>query len=98
SVMAHDMTHGFNCVYRIENAARHLALVDELVERYRAVKLGPTYELRYEDLVADQGGETERLMEAIGLPMEPPQLSFHERTHVSPTPSYAQVREPLNDR
>jgi tetratricopeptide (TPR) repeat protein len=98
SVMAHDMTHGFNCAYRLEDAARHLALVDELVEGYRAVKLGPTYELRYEDLVADQAGETERLMEAIGLPIEAPQLSFHERTHVSPTPSYAQVREPLNDR
>ena len=98
SVMAHDMTHGFNCAYRIEDAARHLALVDELVERYRAANLGPTCELRYEDLVADQAGETERLMKAIGLPMEPPQLSFHNRAHVSPTPSYAQVREPLNDR
>jgi hypothetical protein len=37
-------------------------------------------------------------MAAIGLPMEPAQLRFHERPTVSPTPSYAQVREPLNDR
>ena len=94
SVMAHDMTHGFNCGYRLEDAAHHLALVDELMETSR----GPIPELRYEALVADQRGETERLMAAVGLPMEPGQLRFHERNEVSPTPSYAQVREPLNDR
>ena len=98
SVMANDMTHGFNCGYRLEDAARHLALVDHLLDDYRQSGMGPTYELRYESLVADQSHETEQLMEAIGLTMEPAQLSFHERKAVSPTPSYAQVRKALNDR
>lgn len=98
SVMAHDMTHGFNCAYRLENAARHMALVDELMDTYRASGLGPTHETRYETLVADQAGETGRLMSAIGLAMEPAQLRFHDRREVSPTPSYAQVSKPLNDR
>ena len=98
SVMAYDMTHGFNCGYRLEDAARHLALVDDLLETCDQSGVGPTYELRYEALVADQAGETERLMAAIGLPMESGQLRFHERAGVSPTPSYAQVREPLNER
>jgi Tfp pilus assembly protein PilF len=98
SVMAHDMTHGFNCAYRLEDAARHLALVDRLTAHYRAAGIAITCELQYEALVADQSGETARLMAAIGLPMEPAQLNFHERESVSPTPSYAQVREPLNDR
>lgn len=98
SVVAHDMTHGFNCAYRPEDAARHLALIDDLVERYAAAGLRPTHELRYESLVADQRGETERLMRALGLDIEESQLRFHERTFVSPTPSYAQVREPMNDR
>ena len=98
SVMGHDMTHGFYCSYRLEDAARHFALVDEVVERYSSSGLGRTHELRYEMLVADQARETERLMEAIGLAMEAQQLRFHERSHVSPTPSYAQVREPLTDR
>ena len=98
SVMAHDMTHGFNCAYRLEDAARHLALVDRLTAQYRAVGIAITHELQYEALVADQSGETTRLMAAIGLPMESAQLNFHERESVSPTPSYAQVREPLNDR
>jgi hypothetical protein len=98
SVMAHDMTHGFNCAYRLEDAARHLALIDDLLSQYRAAGIEITYELRYEALISDQRAETERLMAAIGLPLELPQLSFHERETVSPTPSYAQVREPLNDR
>jgi hypothetical protein len=98
SVLAHDMTHGFNCSYRPEDAARHLALVDGLLERYGAAAVGPTYELRYESLVADQAGETERLMAAVGLPMEAAQMSFHERSAVPATPSYAQVKQPLNDR
>jgi tetratricopeptide (TPR) repeat protein len=98
SVMAHDMTHGFNCAYRLEDAARHLALVDRLVAEYRNAGIAITHELKYETLVADQVGETERLMAAIGLPMEPAQLRFHERAAVSQTPSYVQVREPLNDR
>jgi tetratricopeptide (TPR) repeat protein len=98
SVMAHDMTHGFNCGYRLKDAARHLALVDRLVESYRLSGFGPTHELHYESLVEDQVGETERLMHAIGLPMEPAQLHFHERAEVSPTPSYAQVQQPLNNR
>ena len=92
------MTHGFNCAYRLEDAARHLAVVDDLLERYRTAGFGPTHELRYESLVEDQAGETERLMNAVGLDMQPAQLRFHERASVPSTPSYAQIREPLNDR
>lgn len=98
SVMGHDMTHGFNCGYRLEDAARHLALVHRLLQQYREAGAGPTCELRYETLVADQQGETRRLMESIGLEVQPSQLRFHERAAVSATPSYAQAREPLNSR
>ena len=30
--------------------------------------------------------------------MEPAQLAFHESQRFAPTPSYAQVQDPLNDR
>ena len=98
SVMAHDMTHGFNCGYRLEDSARHIVMVHRLLEHYRATGIGPTYELRYERLVAHQEAETQRLMGSLGLEMQPSQLSFHERATVSPTPSYAQVTEPINSR
>lgn len=97
SVIAHDMTHGFNCAYRLEDAARHLGLMDELIVRYRRAGMSIWHKLRYESLVYDQAGETQRLMAAIGLEMEPAQLRFFEQETVSPTPSYAQVRQPLND-
>jgi len=98
SVMAHDMTHGFHCGYRLEDAARHLALIDDLVARYQAAGILVTHELGYEALVADQAGETDRLMAAVGLAVEPAQRRFHESRRIAPTPSYAQVQAPLNDR
>jgi len=98
SIMAHEMTHGFYSAYRLEDAARHFALSDWLVEQYRAAGLGPTCDLRYETLVANQAEETERLTASVGLQMEPEQLNFHERGAVPATPSYEQVRRPLNDR
>jgi tetratricopeptide (TPR) repeat protein len=96
SVMAHEMTHGFNCSYSLEDAARHLALTDRLMEKYRAAEFGPTYDLRYESLVANQAEETERLTAAMGLEVEPTQLKFHESGAVPATPSYVQVSKPLN--
>jgi tetratricopeptide (TPR) repeat protein len=98
SVMSHDMTHGFHCAYRLQDSARHLALVDRLLAKFGDAGIGATHELCYEYLVRDQVRETERLMEAVALPLEESQLSFHERASVSPTPSYAQVAEPMNDR
>ena len=98
SIMAHEMTHGFYSAYRLEDAARHFALSDWLVDQYSAAGFGPTFNLRYETLVANQAEETERLTAAVGLEMEPEQLNFHERGAVPATPSYEQVRQPLNDR
>jgi tetratricopeptide (TPR) repeat protein len=97
SVMAHEMTHGFNCSYRLEDAARHLALADWLLEQYSAAGFGPTCHIQYETLVANQAEETARLTAAVGLDMEPAQINFHEAGAVPATPSYAQVSKPLND-
>jgi hypothetical protein len=97
SAMQHDMTHGFHCTYKLEDAAYHLAAVSDLTEAYRAAGISP-YTFRYERFIADQQGETERLMALLGLPVEPAQLSFHANRRHAPTPSYAQVREPLHGR
>jgi len=98
SAMSHDFTHGFNCGYRLEDAARHYALIDTLMAEWRKLPGIAPHQLRYENFVAAQMGETEALMAHIGLPMEPGQLAFHESQRFAPTPSYAQVQEPLNDR
>jgi Tfp pilus assembly protein PilF len=97
SAMQHDMTHGFHCTYRLEDAAHHLAAVSDLTETHRAAGFEP-YRFRYESFIADQEGETERLMAFIGLDAEPAQQAFHQSRRHAPTPSYAQVREPLHGR
>jgi Tfp pilus assembly protein PilF len=98
SAMSHDFTHGFNCGYRLEDAARHYAAVDALMAQWRALPGIAPHALGYERFVAAQQAETQALMAHIGLAMEPTQLAFHESQRFAPTPSYAQVQEPLNDR
>lgn len=98
SMMSNNMTHGFNCGYRIEDVVHHLAAVFDLVEHYRReVDLGELV-LNYETLVADQAGQTRQLLDYLGLPFEDACLRFHENRRYAPTPSYAQVTEKLNDR
>ena len=96
SMLANNMTHGFACAYRIEDITHHLAAVFNLVEHYdRAV--GPAeHVLQYEALIADQAGETRRLLEYLGLRFEDACIRFHENRRYAPTPSYAQVAERLN--
>ena len=97
SAMQHDMTHGFHCTYRLADAARHFAAVADLTETYRVAGIAP-YPFRYESFIADQANETARLMDFIGLGTEPVQHAFHQSRRHAPTPSYAQVREPLHSR
>ena len=98
SMMSNNMTHGFNCGYRIEDIAHHLAAVFELLEHYRRELAPRDFVLRYESLVEDQNGQTARLLDYLGLPFEDACLRFHENPRYAPTPSYAQVTEKLNDR
>jgi Tfp pilus assembly protein PilF len=98
SMLSNNMTHGFHCGYRIEDISNHLAAVHGLVEHYgKELELNELV-LRYETLVADQEGQTRKLLDYLGLPFEVACLRFHENRRYAPTPSYAQVTEKLNDR
>jgi tetratricopeptide (TPR) repeat protein len=101
SMLSHNMTHGFNCGYRIEDIVHHLLAVADLDAHYaRELPAAADHELvlSYEKFIADQQGETARLLEFLGLPFEPATLEFHRNRRYAPTPSYAQVTERLNDR
>jgi hypothetical protein len=102
SMLSHNMTHGFNCGYRIEDIVHHLLAVADLDAHYARERsvLGLNRELilSYERFIADQEGETRRLLDFLGLPFEVACLSFHQNRRYAPTPSYAQVTERLNDR
>ena len=98
SVMSNNLTHGFNCGYRIEDTVHHFAAVFDLVEHYRRELGHDEHLLRYESFVANQVEETRGLLAYVGLPFDEACLRFHENRRHARTPSYAQVIEPLNDR
>jgi hypothetical protein len=98
SMLAHHLAHGFNCAYRIEDIVRHLAATSELVAHYERELGGFGLMLRYEDFIADQESQTRRLLAHVDLAFDAACLRFHESPRYAPTPSYARVAEPLNDR
>jgi len=102
SMLANNMTHGFNCGYRIEDIVHHLLAVSSLDMHY-ACELGSLghelgYELRYEHFIAGQREGTARLLDYLGLEFDDSCMNFHENPRYAPTPSYAQVTQKLNDR
>ena len=98
SMLSHNLTHGEFCGYRIEDIATHMRAVHALTGRYAAALGETALSVRYEDLVVDQETWTRRLLDHLGLPFEAACLRFHKNRRYAPTPSYAQVSEPLNDR
>jgi tetratricopeptide (TPR) repeat protein len=98
SVYSNLLTHGLYCAYALESAARHYALVADLVEHYsRELKLR-YLRVRYEDMVADQERTIREVMEFIGEQFDPGCLDFHDNRRYARTASYAQVTEKLYDR
>ena len=76
STMSNDVTQGFNCGYRIEDTAHHLAAVFDLFGHYRReLDLGD-YVLQYEALVADPAAQIRKLLDYLGLSFEEGCLRF----------------------
>jgi tetratricopeptide (TPR) repeat protein len=76
--------------------ARYYARFDRLVAFWQSRFPGRILELGYEALVADQEGETRRLLDHCGLGWDAATLAFHANTAAVATPSAAQVRRPIN--
>jgi hypothetical protein len=103
SILANNMTHGFNCGYAFPDIVHHLIAVSDLDAHYERTTRGSgvwprEFVLRYEDFVANQRDETEKLLRFLDLPFEDACLNFHRNPRYAPTPSYAQVTEKLNDK
>jgi hypothetical protein len=63
---------------------------------WRRILPNRVLELEYEALVADQEGETRRLLAHCGLDWSARCLEFHTNAAAVSTPSAAQVRRPIN--
>lgn len=95
SVFSNGLTHGFHCANALETAARHYALIAELIAHYRSVMAIRYHAVRYEDLVVDQEREVRALFAFIGEPFDPRTLDFHTNVRPARTASHAQVTEKL---
>lgn len=82
--------------YDLMDTARYYARFDRLMGLWESLFPGRVLQLSYEELVADQEGQTRRLLEHCRLEWDEACLSFHENGAAVATPSAAQVRRPLN--
>jgi hypothetical protein len=78
------------------DTARYYARFDRLMALWDSLFPGRALQLSYEALVADQEGETRRLLAHCDLGWDDACLSFHENRAAVATPSAAQVRRPIN--
>jgi tetratricopeptide (TPR) repeat protein len=98
SVFSNQLTHGFCCAYDLETAARHYALIAELIAHYRTEMPMRYLPVRYEHIVEDQEGSIRRMLDFIGEAFDPACVDFTQNRRYARTASYAQVTEPLYDR
>jgi len=81
--------------YDLLDIAAYYARFDRLMALWREALPGRILELSYEALVADQEGETRRLLGHCGLEWSERCLDFHSHGGAVSTPSAAQVRRPI---
>jgi len=81
--------------YDLLDIAAYYVRFDRLMSLWREALPGRVTEVRYEDLVADQEGETRRLLAHCGLAWSDDCLAFHTNRAPVSTPSAAQVRRPI---
>jgi len=88
---------GYPFSYQLDELGRYYVAYDRLMRHWAEKLPGAILELRYEDLVKDLPGQSQRLLEFCGLGWEEACASFHLNERASTTASAAQVRRPLYD-
>ena len=83
--------------YDLTELGEYYLQYDRLMAHWHAVLPGRVLDLQYEQMVADQAGQTRRLLDFCGLPWEDACLRFHETERAIRTASSEQVRLPIYD-
>jgi hypothetical protein len=82
--------------YDLGELGRHWRIYDRMMAHWRDVlPEGALFEIQYEELVADQEGQTRRLLDYCGLDWSPAVLAFHQTERPVNTASLSQVRQPI---
>jgi tetratricopeptide (TPR) repeat protein len=85
----HEYAHDLGELGRYHNFYRGL------MEHWRSAIPGFIHEVQYEDMVADQAGQTRTLLEYCGLEWDDACLEFHKLDRPVMTASAEQVRRPI---
>ena len=88
---------GYPFSYDLGEIGRYYVGYRRLMDHWQATMPAVIYPLSYEALVADQVGETRRLLDFCGLEWEDSCVEFHRNPQPTTTASAAQVRRPLYD-
>ena len=82
--------------YDLTELGRYYAEYARLMDHWRAVlPAGSFYDVKYEDIVADQEGEARKLLNYCGLEWNDACLDFHKTQRQVRTASVVQVRQPI---
>lgn len=87
--------HGQTFSYDLVELGEFYLQYRRMMRHWHSVLPGRVLEVRYEDVVADQRGATERLLNYCGLPWEEACLRFYETDRAVRTASSEQVRQPI---
>ena len=84
--------------YNQKELAQYHNLYEDLMQHWRNELPGQFYEIKYEDLTANQEQETRKLIEYCGLEWQDACLEFHKSKRKVKTASAYQVRQPMSNK
>lgn len=89
-------TWAYKYSYNLDTLADYTIAYNRLRQHWRDVLGDQLVEVNYEDLVADQEGQTRRLLDRLGLDFEQACLEFDKNIAPSTTASSVQIREKVH--
>jgi tetratricopeptide (TPR) repeat protein len=88
---------GYPFSYHLGEIAHYYVAYHRLMAHWRITMPGTIHELSYEALIADQRGETRKLLDYCELAWEEGCVEFHGNPAATTTASASQVRRPIYD-
>ena len=96
SIFKNYFASNLGYAYDLAELGHYHRLYQRLMAHWHRVLPGFVHDISYEALIADQEGETRRLLAACGLDFRPECLRFFETERPVHTASLAQVRTPIS--
>ncbi|QPC94740.1 sulfotransferase [Mesorhizobium sp. INR15] len=90
-----NLQEGLSYSYDLRTLGLVYREYDRLMRHWQSVFPGRIFENRYEDLIADQEGQSRRMIDHLGLPWDDACLRFFEKVGSVRTISRWQVRQPI---